>query len=223
LGVKASNAKELIETVNEIFLKNLPVDDQESDAAVIRLRDNFKARDFYAMILEWRTMGTPYQVMISRFIGYWKTIEDDSEKRIVFAGNWGNRPRTSDAHGDYYIDIAALNHSERVTLSIARIESEMSFLDYNVMKYVDCLRDLDLIDPDYADQLKFGTIIPSEKELIQAGMSHSLSRLLISGGLKKYLIHFPSGAIGIKSEVIGMMENRGINSVLVNEAKYHTR
>lgn len=223
LGVKASNAKELIETVNEVFLKNLPPDNQNSDSAVTRLRDNFKARDFYAMILEWRTTGTPYQVMISRFIGYWKTIEADREKRIVFAGNWGNRPRTPDSNRANYIDIEELNHSERVTLSIARIESEMSFLDYNVMKYVDCLQDLDLIAPDYADQLKFGTIIPSAKELIKAGMSHSLAQLLILEDFKRYLIHFPSGAIGLKSEVIGIMENRETNSVLVNEAKYHTR
>ncbi len=223
LGVKAASAKELIETVNEIFLKNLPEDDHESDKAITRLRDNFKARDFYAMILEWRTAGIPYQLMISRFLGYWKNIEADLNNRIVFAGNWGNRKRTPESHGEYYIDLAELSHSERVTLSIARIESEMSFLDYNVMKYVDCLRELGLIDAAYADQLKFGTIDPAAKELIQAGMSHSLAQLIISNDFKKYLIHFPSGAIGLNPGVIRIMESQEINSILINEAKYHTR
>ena len=223
LGVKASNAKQLIETVNEVFLKNLSEDDQDSDKAITRLRDNFKARDFYAMILEWRTTGLPYQLMISRFIGHWKSIQDDPEARIVYAGKWGNRPRTSDFHGEDYIDIAQLNHSERVTLAIARIEAEMSFLDFNVMKYVDCLRELKLIDPVYDDQLKFGTIDPSAKELIQAGMSHSLAHLLITKDFNRYLIHFPSGAIGLKSQITRIMEDKAINGVLVNEAKYHTR
>lgn len=223
LGVRASNAKQLIETVNEVFLKNLPEDDHDSDKAIARLRDNFKARDFYAMILEWRTTGLPYQLMISRFIGYWKSIQDDPDARIVYAGKWGNRPRIPDSHGEYYIDIAQLNHSERVTLAIARIEAEMSFLDYNVMKYVDCLRELELIDPVYADQLKFGTIDPSAKELIQAGMSHSLALLLITKDFNRYLIHFPSGAIGLKSQITRIMEDNAINGVLVNEAKYHTR
>lgn len=223
LGVKASNAKQLIEIVNEVFLKNLSEDDQDSDKDIKRLRDNFKARDFYAMILEWRTAGLPYQLMISRFIGYWKSIQDDPEARIVYAGKWGNRPRTSDFHGEHYIDIAQLNHSERVTLAIARIEAEMSFLDYNVMKYVDCLRELELIDPVYADQLKFGTIDPAAKELIQAGMSHSLAHLLISEDFNRYIIHFPSGAIGLKSQISRIMEDKAINGVLVNEAKYHTR
>lgn len=223
LGVKASNAKQLIEIVNEVFLKNLSEEDQDSDKDIKRLRDNFKARDFYAMILEWRTTGLPYQLMISRFIGYWKSIQDDPEARIVYAGKWGNRPRTSDFFGEYYIDIAKLNHSERVTLAIARIEAEMSFLDYNVMKYVDCLRELGLIESIYVDQLKFGTIDPAAKKLIQAGMSHSLAHLLITDDFNRYIIHFPSGAIGLKSQITRIMEDKAINGVLVNEAKYHTR
>jgi hypothetical protein len=85
------------------------------------------------------------------------------------------------------------------------------------------LRELELIDPAYADQLKFGTIDPSAKELIQAGMSHSLAQVLITKDFNRYLIHFPSGAIGLKSKIIGTMENQAINGVLVNEAKYHIR
>jgi hypothetical protein len=91
------------------------------------------------------------------------------------------------------------------------------------MKYVDCLRELGLIDDAYADQLKFGTIDPAAKELIQAGMSHSLAQLIISNDFKKYLIHFSSGAIGLNPEVIRIMESQEINSILINEAKYHTR
>lgn len=223
LGVKASNATELIETVNEVFLKNLPNDDQGNNDSIARLRDNFKARDFYAMILEWRTTGTPYQVMIARFIGYWKQIENDSVNNVVFAGNWGNRPREIDGHGESYIDISQLSHSERVTLSIARIESEMSFLDYNVMKYVECLKDLELLESEYSDKLKFGSADPAIKQLIQAGMSYPLAQLIVSGSYDQYLIHFPSGAIGLNPEVIQVMESNSINSVLINEAGYHTR
>ncbi len=223
LGVRAANAKQLIETVNEVFLKNLPHDDQATDDSITRLRDNFRARDFYAMILEWRTSGLPYQMMISRFIGYWKSIEDDPIKQIIYAGNWGNRPRTLDKKGENYVDIKSFAHNERVTLAVARIESEMAFLDFNVMRYIECLRELDLITPDYADQLKYGTMDPAAKVLVQAGMSHSLAHLMISDDFKKHILHFPSGAIGLSAKVIGIMEDRKINGVLVNEARYHTR
>jgi hypothetical protein len=224
LGVMANDSKQLIEMVNEVFLKNLPFDHEDDDSAIVRLRDNFKARDFYSMILEWRTTGVPYQRMINFFIGYWKQIEDSPARRVVYAGSWGTRNRDTTLPGfNRYVDISRLNHGERVTLAIARIEAEMAFLDYNVMKYVECLKELGLIGFAFMDKLKFGTANAEVKELIQAGMSHTLAKLMQQADFMQYILRFPSGAIGLNSEVIDVMNKQELNGVLINEAKYFTR
>ena len=225
LGVLAKDSQQLIEMINEVFLRNITVEGDDEDSDIVRLRDNFKARDFYSMVLEWRTEGKPYQVMINFFIGYWKKIEDQPDRRIVYAGRWGTHNRDGEVSEGFnrYVDIGRLGHDERVTLAIARIEAEMAFLDFNVMKYIDCLGELGLIEPIFMDKLKYGSVNTRVKELVQAGMSHTLAQLMSQKDLRRYVLHFPSGAIGLSSEVIEVMEAMKINGVLINEAKYYTR
>lgn len=225
LGTLASNAKALIEMINEIFLKNLPEEHLEKNSGMSRLRDNIKARDFYSMILGWRTAGYTYQRMISEFISYWKRIEIIPGREVIFADTWGNRPLdlNDPTAPERYIDISTLTHPERITLSIARIESEMSFLDYNVMRYIECLRDLELIAPEYLELLKFGTAEKDIQALIQAGMSHTLAGLINEKALKLYIKRFPSGAVGLSPKITEIMEKMSLNSILINEARYYTR
>ena len=225
LGTAAKTPLELIEVINEVFLKNLPSETIDYNKNLKRLRDNIKARDFYAMILSWRCEAKPYSFMINNFLKYWITLEQDPIKKIVYAGPWGTRNRTEFDPGSYnnYVDLSELSHPDRVTLAIARIEAEMAYIDFNIMKYSECLNSLGLIETKFYNQLKFGVNDGFVQELLQAGMSLSLAKLLATSDYMRYIDFFPSGIVALSSPVIDKMVKDNINGILIYEANAHIK
>src|SRR5690606_15769753 len=59
-----------LDALYKIFLDGITIEDEDFD----RLR-NPAARNFYAMILEWRTTGSSYKQMIAKFMRYWKGLK----------------------------------------------------------------------------------------------------------------------------------------------------
>jgi hypothetical protein len=156
--------------------------------------------------------------MINRFLFYWKRKESEAES-IIFIGNkWGEIPRGS-GHKLLYVDISKKNDTERINLAIAKIKEEQEFIDFNILNYAEILNDLNLIDPDFYDQVKYGT---SDKNIIcmlKNGFSMELSKFLLTNYADKIKIDTENDIVEYDLSLIELMRENKDNDLLIFEAE----
>ena len=75
---------------------------------------------------------------------------------MVYVGKWGDvkRPGSNVAR---YTKFVGKNRTQVVNLAIVRIKEEQDFIDNTLIKYVEVLHDLDLIEDGFYAQIKYGT------------------------------------------------------------------
>ena len=176
-SLKISDSNTLLETINELFIQHLPDNGAES----LKRLENKEARNFYSMMFEWRVKNKSYAEMISLFVGYWHQLYKKDRNVMVYVGKWGDvkRPGSNVAR---YTKFVGKNRTQVVNLAIVRIKEEQDFIDNTLIKYVEVLHDLDLIEDAFYAQIKYGTDDERTICLIKNGLSLSSAMLLI----KKY-------------------------------------
>lgn len=213
---KINNSESLISAICKIFFESISLN--EKSEALLRIKENEEARSFYAMFIGWRSQGAPYPLMINRFLFYWKRKESEAES-IIFIGNkWGEIPRGS-GHKLLYVDISKKNDTERINLAIAKIKEEQEFIDFNILNYAEILNDLNLIDPDFYDQVKYGT---SDKNIIcmlKNGFSMELSKFLLTNYADKIKIDTENDIVEYDLSLIELMRENKDNDLLIFEAE----
>lgn len=179
-SLKISDSNTLLETINELFIQHLPDNGTES----LKRLKNKEARNFYSMMFEWRVKNKSYAEMISLFVGYWHQLYKKDRNVMVYVGKWGDvkRPGSNVAR---YTKFVEKNRTQVVNLAIVRIKEEQDFIDNTLIKYVEVLHDLDLIEDGFYAQIKYGTDDEHTICLIKNGLSSSSAMLLI----KKYGDH----------------------------------
>lgn len=179
-SLKISDSNTLLETINELFIQHLPDNGAES----LKRLENKEARKFYSMMFEWRVKNKSYAEMISLFVGYWHQLYKKDRNVMVYVGKWGDvkRPGSNVAR---YTKFVGKNRTQVVNLAIVRIKEEQDFIDNTLIKYVEVLHDLDLIEDGFYAQIKYGTDDERTICLIKNGLSLSSAMLLI----KKYGDH----------------------------------
>lgn len=175
--MKIRDSTALLETINELFIKYLPDNGIESLKRLV----NREARNFYSMMFEWRVKNKSYAEMISLFVGYWHQLYRKDKNVMVYVGKWGDikRPGSQVAR---YTKFIGKNRTQVINLAIVRIKEEQDFIDNNLIKYVEVLHDLNLIEESFYAQIKYGTNDEYTICLIKNGLSLSSAMLLI----KKY-------------------------------------
>ncbi|HEY6530594.1 MAG TPA: DEAD/DEAH box helicase [Cellvibrionaceae bacterium] len=173
IGAQISDAEELMKVISDIFLSKIIDDDYHSN--LIRLK-NTAAQSFYAMLFDWRMNQVNYKRMISKFTLYWKTIRDKDRDSVVFAGKWGNL--TKGGHIENYVDLNGLSDYEMINLAIVRIKEEQDFIDNNLVKFLEILNDLELVDTHLYSMVKYGTVDPVQIALIKNGLTHIAATVL---------------------------------------------
>ena len=151
-SLKISDSNTLLETINELFIQHLPDNGAES----LKRLENKEARNFYSMMFEWRVKNKSYAEMISLFVGYWHQLYKKDRNVMVYVGKWGDvkRPGSNVAR---YTKFVGKNRTQVVNLAIVRIKEEQDFIDNTLIKYVEVLHDLDLIEDGFYAQIKYGT------------------------------------------------------------------
>lgn len=179
-SLKISDSNTLLETINELFIQHLPDNGAES----LRRLENKEARNFYSMMFEWRVKNKSYAEMISLFVGYWYQLYKKDRNVMVYVGKWGDvkHPNSNIAR---YTKFIGKNRTQVINLAIVRIKEEQDFIDNTLIKYVEVLHDLDLIEDRFYAQIKYGTDDERTICLIKNGLSLSSAMLL----LKKYGDH----------------------------------
>ncbi len=215
---KAISAVEVIDMINTVFLDFIT--DNHGNQNILRLKKE-KARSFYAMFLDWRMRSAPYSELISRFIGYWNRITQGNSETFIYVGKWGNKKRGG--HRELWVDLQEKNKTEKVNLAIIRIKEEQDFVDNIIVKFIEILNDLELIEPDIYKKIKYGTSDENKILMIKNGFSASLSNLLLDKYQDYLSLNLQTNTVIAKAELIAKMNENNENGILVFEATYNVK
>lgn len=213
-SIKISDSNTLLETINDLFIQHLPDYGVES----LKRLENKEARNFYSMMFEWRVKNKSYAEMISLFVGYWHQLYKKDRNVMVYVGKWGDikRPGSNVAR---YTKFVGKNRTQVVNLAIVRIKEEQDFIDNTLIKYVEVLHDLDLIEDRFYAQIKYGTDDEDAICLIKNGLSLSSSMLLIKKYNSHLQISIASSTVAFDSTLISEMEKKNENQILIYEVQ----
>lgn len=211
-----ADSDHLIEAIHSIFLNNIEI----LETNFIRLQHP-SARRFYSMVLNWRSTSASFKEMISSFISYWSGLSG-SDLIIYVGSKWGKDKRNITDKIPLYIDLSRRNNSERVNIAIIRIKEEQDFVEFNLLKYVEILAELELIDEDFYDKIKYGSSDKRIITLLKNGFSIELAKCITGAEYSNFVtINIQLDEILIKEEIISEMEINQENKILIFEIRYH--
>lgn len=207
-----SDSNTLLETINELFIQHLPDNGAES----LKRLENKEARKFYSMMFEWRVKNKSYAEMISLFVGYWHQLYKKDRNVMVYVGKWGDvkRPGSNVAR---YTKFVGKNRTQVVNLAIVRIKEEQDFIDNTLIKYVEVLHDLDLIEDGFYAQIKYGTDDERTICLIKNGLSLSSAMLLIKKYGDHLQIDIPASTVVYGENLVAEMIKAEENQIQIYE------
>ena len=213
---KISSTDELLEAIFLIFLNNIEI----TDINLKRLQ-NLPARRFYSMILGWRSSSASYKEMIGSFIRYWRNLPDDN--LLIYIGEkWGEVKRNFTDFKPLYVDLKTKNNTQRINLAILKIKEEQDFIEFNLLKYIDILSELELINLTFYEQIKYGSSDKKIITLLKNGFSIELAKCITQENYINYIsIDNQKDEIIISENIIKEMEINGENKILIFEIKYH--
>jgi superfamily II DNA or RNA helicase len=216
-NVKINSSSALMDAINKIFVSFMP--DSSDNRNLLRLRDT-ASRNFYRMFLNWRMEQPPYKLMISHFLRYWQNLVNNQRETLVFVGSkWGTTTR-GDSHTPYWVEIKDLSIKERVNLAIVRIKEEQDFLDNQIIKFVEVMNEIEILEPELYNLIKYGTNDETQIALIQNGFSHQVAKLLSEDYSSLLSLDSESGVISIDSKIVDLMESNSEHAINIFEVKY---
>lgn len=213
-GLKISDSNTLLETINELFIQHFPDNGVEN----LKRLENKEARNFYSMMFEWRVKNKSYAEMINLFVGYWHQLYKKDRNVLVYVGKWGDikRPGSNVAR---YTKLVGKNRTQLVNLAIVRIKEEQDFIDNTLIKFVEVLHDLDLIEDGYYAQIKYGTDDERAICLIKNGLSLSSATLLLKKYGNNLQIDIPESTVIYDENLIAEMIKGDENQIQIYEVQ----
>lgn len=209
---KISTPDQLLDVINELFVQHLP----ETGSDNLRRLANNEARKFYAMMFAWRVGNKSYSEMISLFVGYWHHLYKRDHYVLVYVGKWGDI-KLPGSVAEHYTRFIGKNRTQIVNLAIVRIKEEQDFIDNNLIKYVEVLYDLGLIEDKFYAQIKYGTDDDAAICLIKNGLSLSSASLLLRKYRSYLRIDTLAGTVAYSDNLIEEMKKAQENHILICE------
>lgn len=212
---EVSNANELLYAINAIFIHNISLTDEN-----FKRLENLKARNFYSMILTWRSESASFKEMIGSFLAYWNSLPDEQLESIYIGERWGEKTR--EGWKRLFVDLTRKNNSQRVNLAILKIKEEQDYIEFNILKYIEILFELELLEEDYYERIKYGTSDKKIITLLKNGFSLELAKCLTQEIYSSLIsINIINDEVLFSPEIIQQMENNEENKILIFEVKYH--
>lgn len=184
-----------------------------------RLKEQ-EAQNFYKMLINWRILGLTMKQMVNEIVGYWNTLREEQSKS-VYVGKWGDKKR-----GGYralWTDITCKDEVEKVNLAIVRLKEEYDFIDNEIIKYIEILNSLELIEEKLYLKIKYGTEKIEKIALLNCGISSTLSNLLHEKYSDFYTADIDRNIIMFSDNLITEMEKNEENGILISEVKMNCR
>lgn len=210
------NSNQLTETIYAIFISEINITNDN----ISRL-NNVSARSFYSMLIEWRSRSASFKEMINSFIRYWSKLEGDNLK-IFVGGKWGEEPSRFSGWKLLYVDLSKKNDQEKINLAIVKITEEQEFIEFNLQKYIDIIYELNLINSDFYDRVKYGSSNKKTITLLKNGFSLELAKCITKVEYSDYInINTETDNLIIKKSIVEVMKTNNENKILVFEIQYH--
>jgi len=173
------------------------------------------------MILQWRSSSASYNEMIGIFLSYWRRLS--GENLVIYVGSkWGKDKRNVTDHQPLYIDLRKRNEAQRVNVAILRIKEEQDFVEFNLLKYVEIIAELGLIEDNFYEQIKYGSSDKKIITLLKNGFSIELAKCITKENYNNFVsINYQIDQITIREEIIDEMEINDENKILIFEIRYH--
>lgn len=213
LIIKIDNIDYLFCCMHRLFFSK--IEDDFKDDNIKRLK-NLSAINFYKMLIKWRMRGLKMKDMISNMLKYWERVEE----KLVYVGNsWGDKTRNGIKK--LWTKIDEKTYEEKVNLAIVRLNEEYNFIDNELIKYVEVLNSIGLLDEELYLEFKYGTKNRYRIALINSGISSYLADLLNTKYKDLYSIDNKGNVKFDKSLILKMRENDE-NGILVLEVKLNS-
>ncbi len=211
-----TDCNQLMEAINSIFFNEVNILDEN-----IKRLQNISARRFYSMILDWRSSGASYKEMINHFLRYWSLLQGDN--LLIYIGEkWGEEKRNITDIKPTYVDLRKKNNSQKVNLAILKIKEEQDFTEFNLLKYIDILSELELVESNFYDKIKYGSSDKKIITLLKNGFSIELAKCITKVEYTNYvIINTDLDEIIIQNQLINELEINGENNILIFEIKFH--
>lgn len=208
-GKIIDNTNKLFSVLTRMFLSKISDDN-------IKRFDNEETKRFYKMFLDLRISNTSLNQMISSFMKYWKSlIKDERKSKIIFVGRWGDLTRNGVV--PLWTDISNKTDDQLVNLAIVRIKEEQDFLDNVLLKYIEVLNDLELLDEKLYLLIKYGT---DDKKIItytKNGISLILAKQIVENYLEYVEIDINNDTVSFKEGIEDAMRQAGENEIMICE------
>lgn len=212
-GILIDNTESLFEVIHKMFLRK---SEQES----MKRFNHKETRNFYKMFLEWRITNTSLNQMISSFMKYWKgLLIDIKSDKLIYAGRWGDITR--DGVKPLWTDISNKSDKELINLAIVRIKEEQDFLENIILKYIEVLNDLELLEEKLYLMIKYGTDDPKILTCTRNGIGLSLAKLLVEKYSDFISVDIDSDTLSFRANIIEKMQEVGENEVMITELRFY--
>lgn len=215
---KAQSMDTVFNTADHLFFSKIN-DNQGEYNNLKRLREH-EAQNFYKMLINWRIMGFTMKVMIDKVVGYWNTLREE-QSRTVYVGKWGDKTRGG--YREYWTDITEKNEYEKVNLAIVRLKEEYDFIDNEIVKYIEILYSLELIEESLYLKIKYGTDDKAKIALLNCGISSILSKLLQEKYSDMFEADIDNSTVIFSENLVSKMLNNNENGILISEVKMNVQ
>lgn len=215
---KAQSMDTVFNTIDFLFFSKIN-DNQGEYNNLKRLRQR-EAQDFYKILINWRIMGFTMKVMVDEMVGYWNTLREEQSK-LVYVGKWGDKTRGG--YRTYWTDITEKDEYEKINLAIVRLKEEYDFIDNEIIKYIEILHCLELIEESLYLKIKYGTEDKTKIALLNCGISGILSKLLQEKYSHMFKIDVDNFTVTFSENLVSEMLNNNENGILISEVKINSQ
>lgn len=209
---KVNTTDQLLELIYELFIHYI-LDDKNDNLKRLK---NEEARKFYAMMLDWRIDNKSYVEMIGNFVRYWLSLRQDNDNAIIYVGRWGDI-KYLNSKTTCYTTIKGKTSSQLINLAIVRIKEEQDFIDSTLIKYVEALNDLELLENKFYMKIKYGTDDETAICLLKNGLSLSSAILLLKKYRKYLRIDVSANMVEFDNLLIEDMKQANENQITIYE------
>lgn len=216
---KVENIDEIFVLMNHLFFSKID-NDKNRYSNLIRLKEE-QTQKFYKMLIDWKMSGLTFKTMISKVLTYWNKFSKYDESKFIYVGKWGDVGKNS--HKKYWTNISIKTEFEKVNLAIVRLKEEFDFIDNEIIKYIEILNSLGLINESLYLKIKYGTDDKIRIALLNCGISITLSNLLQEKYSNLFNIDLEQGTLIFTKELISEMEKNKENDILICEVRMNSK
>ncbi|EAI1055410.1 DNA helicase [Campylobacter coli] len=214
---KIRNLDMIFEAMNFLFFSK--IDENSGVYNNLKRLKEMEAQKFYKMLINWRITGFTTKEMINKMVNYWNTLRNES--KIVYVGKWGDETRGG--YKKYWTDISQKNTHEKINLAIVRLKEEYDFIDNEIVKYIEILHSVDLIEESFYLKIKYGTDNKEKIALLNCGISNILVKLLKDKYENMYQFDFASSTVFFSEKLVSKMIENQENGILISEVKMNSK